>query len=132
MAETLHARVRGAHRSEWGDFLLGEGYRLLAEWACPMPEGEAPERRGPRTSQPCAWVRAVGLRSMRMPTPVTVREVLDIFRMKTAPAFEVALSLGAILAGCDEQFHEVLRLFSESLGIAYQIRDDLDDLRSPA
>ena len=68
---------------------------------------------------------------MRTPTPLTVAEVLDIFRMKTAPAFEVALSLGAILAGCDEQVHEVLRQYSESLGIAYQIRDDLDDLRSP-
>ncbi len=51
--------------------------------------------------------------------------------MKTAPAFEVALRLGAILADCDEQIHDVLRRYSESLGIAYQIRDDLDDLRSP-
>ena len=51
--------------------------------------------------------------------------------MKTAPAFEVALRLGAILAGCDEQVHDVLRRYSESLGIAYQIRDDLEDLRLP-
>ena len=57
--------------------------------------------------------------------------MLDIFRMKTSPAFEVALNLGAILAGCDEQVAGVLKQYSESLGIAYQIRDDLDDLRSP-
>jgi len=60
-----------------------------------------------------------------------VQAVLDIFRMKTAPAFEVALSLGAILAGCDEQVGTVLKAYSEALGIAYQIRDDLEDLRSP-
>ncbi|NLH44291.1 MAG: polyprenyl synthetase, partial [Planctomycetes bacterium] len=69
---------------------------------------------------------------MRSPRSLPVAEVLDIFRMKTAPAFEVALSLGAILADCDEQVHAALARYSESLGIAYQIRDDLDDLRSHA
>jgi geranylgeranyl pyrophosphate synthase len=47
--------------------------------------------------------------------------------MKTAPAFEVALRLGALLGGADEETHEVLRKYSESLGIAYQIQDDLED-----
>jgi geranylgeranyl diphosphate synthase, type II len=58
--------------------------------------------------------------------------VLDIFRKKTAPAFEVALRLGAAYAGSDEDVHGVLSRFSESLGIAYQIRDDLEDLESAA
>jgi geranylgeranyl pyrophosphate synthase len=57
--------------------------------------------------------------------------VVEIFRMKTAPAFEVALRLGAILADCDDKIGEVLKQYSDSLGIAYQIRDDLEDLRSP-
>src|SRR5262249_39062315 len=47
----------------------------------------------------------------------------------TAPAFEVALRLGACLGGADEETHEVLRKYSESLGIAYQIKDDLEDCR---
>ena len=70
-----------------------------------------------------AWARA--------PRPLTVDQVLEVFRMKTAPAFEVALRLGAILAGCDDRVGSVLKQYSESLGIAYQIRDDLEDLRSP-
>jgi geranylgeranyl pyrophosphate synthase len=70
-----------------------------------------------------AWARA--------PKPLAVPAVLDIFRMKTAPAFEVALSLGAILAGWDEQVGAVLKAYSDALGIAYQIRDDLEDLRTP-
>ena len=70
-----------------------------------------------------AWSRA--------PRPLAVQAVLDIFRMKTAPAFEVALSLGAILAGCDDQVAGVLKAYSAALGIAYQIRDDLEDLYSP-
>ena len=64
---------------------------------------------------------------MRAPLPLAPREVLDIFRLKTAPAFEVALRVGAIAAGAGDALAEVLARFSESVGIAYQIRDDLDD-----
>ena len=53
--------------------------------------------------------------------------MLDIVRQKTAPAFEVALRLGAHYAGADEETHAILSTYSESLGIAYQIRDDLED-----
>jgi len=54
-------------------------------------------------------------------------EILEIFRMKTAPAFEVALRLGACLGGADSEIHEVLQKYSEALGLAYQIADDLED-----
>jgi len=53
--------------------------------------------------------------------------VLDIFRRKTAPAFEVALHLGAIYAGCQQAMLDVLSRFSQALGVAYQIRDDIED-----
>jgi geranylgeranyl pyrophosphate synthase len=53
--------------------------------------------------------------------------VLNIFRQKTAPAFEVALRLGAIYAGRHEPVSEALGAYSEALGIAYQIRDDIED-----
>jgi geranylgeranyl pyrophosphate synthase len=54
--------------------------------------------------------------------------VLDIFRRKTAPAFEVALRIGGALANADDDVREVFARYSEALGIAYQIRDDIDDL----
>jgi geranylgeranyl diphosphate synthase type II len=57
-----------------------------------------------------------------------VAEVLHIFRQKTVPAFEVALQLGAALAGADRELLAVLTAFSDALGVAYQIRDDLEDL----
>jgi len=53
--------------------------------------------------------------------------VLNVFRQKTAPAFEVALRLGAICAGADEGVEQSLKRFSEAMGVAYQIRDDLED-----
>jgi geranylgeranyl pyrophosphate synthase len=129
--KTLHSEYGVPIALNIGDFLLGEGYRLLVE-----TDGSATRKaklmraavQGHRTlclgqGSELAWARA--------PRPLSVQAVLDIFRMKTAPAFEVALSLGAILAGCDEQAGTVLKAYSEALGIAYQIRDDLEDLGSP-
>src|SRR5881398_2187758 len=66
----------------------------------------------------------------RAPQPLSQTQVLDIFRKKTAPAFEVALRLGAIYAGEHEEVADALGAYSEALGIAYQIRDDLNDLGS--
>jgi geranylgeranyl pyrophosphate synthase len=63
----------------------------------------------------------------RKPEPLASMQVLEIFRQKTAPAFEVALRLGAFLGDADEETHEVLRKYSEALGIAYQVKDDLED-----
>jgi geranylgeranyl diphosphate synthase type I len=40
----------------------------------------------------------------------------------------VALLLGAYYGGCDQQTADIVSRYSESLGIAYQIRDDLDDI----
>ena len=66
---------------------------------------------------------------MRSPVPMKAVEVLDIFRSKTAPAFEVALQMGAVFAGVDvhAEVKDTIHAYSEALGIAYQIRDDLSD-----
>ena len=53
--------------------------------------------------------------------------MLEIFRLKTAPAFAVALLLGAVHAGRLDEVEDALNAFSEAIGVAYQIRDDLDD-----
>jgi geranylgeranyl pyrophosphate synthase len=59
---------------------------------------------------------------------LTPAEVVDIFRLKTSPAFEVALRIGAIAAGAGSELVEALRRYSEAIGIAYQLRDDVEDL----
>lgn len=129
--QSLHSQYGIPIALNIGDLLLGEGYRLLVE--TDGSDGRKAKLlraavQGHRTlclgqGRELVWARA--------PRPLTVDEVLEIFRMKTAPAFEVALSLGAVLAGCDDHVSGVLKHYSESLGIAYQIRDDLEDLRRP-
>ena len=46
-----------------------------------------------------------------------------------APAFDVALQMGAILAGADPATRAALSKFSSAIGVAYQVADDLEDCR---
>ena len=113
-----------------GDLLIGEGYRLLgaceisAEQRAAMilvaAEGQRELSRGQGAE--LVWAR--------QPDVLTSLQVLDIFKKKTAPAFEVALRIGALFAGVEthDAVRDVLHAYSEALGIAYQIRDDLADL----
>jgi geranylgeranyl diphosphate synthase type II len=125
--KTLHAEYGVPVALNVGDLLIGEGYRLLAscklsaEQKCEMlrvaAEGQRELCRGQGTE--LDWNRAPGVL-----TPV---QITEIFRRKTAPAFEVALRLGAIAADRREECEEVITGYSAALGIAYQIRDDLSD-----
>jgi geranylgeranyl diphosphate synthase type II len=125
---TLHEEYGVPVALNVGDLLLGEGYRLIAE------SGASPEVLGEMIRVAAAGHRTLCLGQgaelcwARDPKPLSSIEVLDIFRKKTAPAFEVALRLGALYAGAGEDVADVLVSYSEALGIAYQIRDDLDDL----
>ena len=115
-----------------GDFLIGEGYRLLAEsdFAPEVRAGmTAIAARGHRTlclgqGEELAWARS--------PRPLGSQQVLQIFRQKTAPAFGVALELGAACARAEPEVFDRLRAYSDALGVAYQIRDDLDDFEPSA
>ena len=125
--DTLHVEVGVPVALNAGDFLLGEGYRLIAELSVDpairvrmlsaASEGHLMLARG--QGRELLW--------SRNPVPLPSTEVLDLFRQKTAPAFDVALRLGAFLGGADEETHDVLRKYSESVGIAYQVKDDLED-----
>jgi geranylgeranyl pyrophosphate synthase len=110
-----------------GDFLLGEGYRLIGE--LDVADGVKVNMLRAAAAGHLSLSRGQGaeLCWTREPKVLSSLEVLDIFRRKTAPAFEVALRLGVYLGGADKEVHEILTEYSEALGIAYQIRDDLED-----
>jgi geranylgeranyl diphosphate synthase, type II len=128
--KTLHEEHGIAVALNVGDLLIGEGYRLIA--ACKISAEQKAEMFAVAAQGQRQLCRGQGaeLCWMRNPGPLTSLQVLDIFRSKTAPAFEVALRLGALYAGTEphEEVGEVLGAYSEALGIAYQIRDDLSDL----
>ncbi len=127
-APTLHSEVGVPVALNVGDFLLGEGYRLLGELDLDpsvqvgllqaAAAGHVTLSRGQGAE--LLWTS-----DPKQPLPSL--EVLRIFSQKTAAAFEVALRMGGCLAGADAATFDVLAKYSDALGIAYQIRDDLED-----
>ncbi len=129
---TLHAELGVPVALNLGDLLLGEGYRLIAALGAPPPAMAAMLAEAARGHVTLARGQGAELEWMRDPRPLPALEVLSIFRQKTAPAFEVALRLGAYLSGATPEIHAVLTEYSEALGIAYQIADDLEDFSAGA
>src|SRR5688572_6587499 len=111
-----------------GDLLLGEGYRLLA--GCGAPPATVAElvRIASAGHRELCLGQGTELAWMQNPSALAADQAIEIFRRKTSPAFQVALGIGAALAGAPPETQEVLRDYSDALGIAYQIRDDLEDL----
>jgi geranylgeranyl diphosphate synthase, type II len=125
---TLHAEHGVPVALNVGDLLIGEGYRLLADNPLSgsiratlikvASEGQRELCRG----------QGAELLWNNHPVALASTQVLEIFRSKTSPAFEVALKIGAALAGKLDDTADALHDYSEALGIAYQIHDDLDDI----
>ena len=124
---TLHVEHGEAVALNVGDFLLGEGYRLIAEVEAPAEVKVEMLRTAAEGHVTLSRGQGAELIWARDPEPLDSMAVLEIFRQKTAPAFEVALCLGALYGGANDEVHEVLGKYSESIGIAYQVRDDLED-----
>ncbi|MBN1442017.1 MAG: DUF116 domain-containing protein [Planctomycetes bacterium] len=133
--ETLHRRHGVPVALNAGDFLLGEGYRLLSESSAPAEIRSEMIRVAARGHRLLSLGQGAELCWAARPRPLSSRNVLDIFRQKTSPAFEVALSLGVLYAsrkeglrGRAETIRSLVERYSQALGVAYQIRDDLGDL----
>ena len=130
--ETLHTEYGVPIALNVGDLLLGEGYRLLGELGPSLAGGDVRAdlmRTAAAGHVTLSRGQGAELLWARAPRPLSSLEVLGIFREKTAPAFEVALRLGALFAGADADVMDVLGPYSEALGIAYQIRDDIEDFK---
>jgi geranylgeranyl pyrophosphate synthase len=117
-----------------GDLLIGEGYRLIAESGYSADQCAHMLRIAAQGQRKLCVGQGAELLWARSPKPMASVEVLDVFEKKTAPAFAVALHLGALAAGSDAhaEVARVLEQYSRSLGIAYQIRDDLQDYTGEA
>lgn len=119
---TVHATCGVPVAINVGDYLLGQGYRILS--TC---ESKALLSAVAEAHVSLCRGQGMELDWSKNPHSFTLDFVLDIFRNKTVPAFEVSLLLGLICAGDDEQLRKVFQTYSTALGIAYQLLDDIED-----
>ncbi len=128
---TLHKKLGVPIALNVGDSLIGLGYSLIAnagelssDLKIKMFEAATKAHKDLCEGQG----DELFLRnSKKMPSP---EKIIEIFKKKTSPAFEVALVLGALCASCEDSVCKLLAEFSESLGVAYQIKDDIEDFQS--
>jgi geranylgeranyl pyrophosphate synthase len=125
---TLHAEHGVPVALNVGDLLIGEGYRLLADSDVRADYRVSMLKIAAEGQRELCRGQGAELLWNNHPVALSSTQVIEIFRSKTAPAFEVALKVGAALSGRLDEVEEALHEYSEALGIAYQIRDDLDDL----
>ena len=125
--KTLHEEYGVAIALNVGDWLLGEGYRLISELELSGDVRAEMLKVATQGQRRLCQGQGTELAWARNPVPLQSQQTLEIFSRKTSPAFEVALQLGALFAGRDESVAKVLKEYSDSLGIAYQIQDDLQD-----
>jgi geranylgeranyl pyrophosphate synthase len=126
--ETVHKKHGIPVAINLGDLLIGEGYRLISE--CSLD---------PVVMKACIIIISSGHRLMsegqgaeliarRNNEILSVNEVINIFRSKTAEAFRVSLLTGAVAGGADNGSVTILEEFSYLIGTAYQLKDDLEDI----
>ncbi|VAW16808.1 Geranylgeranyl diphosphate synthase [hydrothermal vent metagenome] len=112
-----------------GDYLIGKGYQCLS--SLPADPVELAECFRVVSSSHVNLSKGQGADILlnREIAEKTVDDVVQIFMQKTGEAVKVALLMGAILGGAPPSEIESLKAFSDWFGVAYQIRDDLNEFR---
>ncbi len=126
--QTLHAEHGIAVALNVGDLLIGEGYRLIGE--CAASDAQKTEMLLAASLGQRELSRGQGAELIwaNDPEPLEPWAGARDFPPEDGAGLRGRLQLGASYAGKLDEVGEVLHSFSEALGIAYQIRDDLDDL----
>ncbi len=108
-----------------GDFIFAKSFQLLA--------GCSEEVSRIIAAAALATAEGEHLELMRsFDATVTREQHEEIMRKKTAALFTAAAQVGAIMGGMDEEARVALATFSDNLGLAFQITDDVLDLEPSA
>jgi geranylgeranyl diphosphate synthase type II len=128
--ETLHRRYGVGTAINVGDYLLGLGYRLVARDRKEMGGDCAADILNKMADAHLKLSEGQGAELLwrdARDQSLAALDALKIYALKTAPAFEAALYAGVRLAGSAEEYEKPVAEFSKSLGIAFQILNDLKD-----
>jgi geranylgeranyl pyrophosphate synthase len=128
--ETLHRRHGIATAINVGDYLIGMGYRLVARDRRDLGGDCTADILNKMSDAHLKLSEGQGAELLwrdARDKSLTALDALKIYALKTAPAFEAALYAGIRLAAPADEYEKPVTEFSKSLGIAFQILNDLED-----
>lgn len=128
--ETLHARYGVPVAINIGDLLIGEGYRLITETTLPSDIIRDCFKVVSNGHRKLSVGQGIELMALKNHEILSTKETITVFEYKTSTAFKVSLLLGATAAGADPDSIALLEEFSRTVGIAYQIKDDIEDFKN--
>ena len=124
---TLHKKIGVPAAINIGDLMIGEGYRLYADLKLNARRITKMIQIASMSHCELSLGQGDELNWRNNPGYISSEQVLEMFSKKTSPAFDVAIRTGAVFSGLPETQCKHLQSFSKNMGIAYQIKDDIDD-----
>ena len=122
---TMHQRIGMPVALNAGDFLVGEGYRLFCHES--IPKNMMAEMVDQAAQAHCELALGQAREFELSQSAVTLEMCLETYRLKTSPAFRVAMNIGAIAAGKFNEYRDFFQRFADLMGVSYQLCDDLED-----
>ncbi|MBF0198348.1 MAG: polyprenyl synthetase family protein [Planctomycetes bacterium] len=110
-----------------GDYLIGEGYRMINECTVPADIKQSMMTIAISGHRRLCEGQGLELSWRQEPGYIKKNEILAMFQKKTSPAFDVALRIGAVYSGASQTIIDSLKVYADNIGVAYQINDDLQD-----
>ena len=127
--ETLHRQYGAGHAINIGDYLIGLGYRLIHAARELSPEVAIDVLNGMSTAH-IRLCDGQGAEMAFQKSPdwnLTPLDALQIYSLKTSPAFEAALYAGLRMANHPLANTDLVAQFCRHVGVAFQVLNDLKD-----
>jgi geranylgeranyl diphosphate synthase, type II len=130
--ETLHRTHGVGPAINIGDQLIGIGYKLVAAARTEIGAEAAVDILDRMANAHVRLCDGQGAEMAWQASPdftLTPLDALQIYALKTSPAFEAALYAGIRMAGSADAFDDMIPQFARHVGVGFQILNDLKDWR---
>jgi geranylgeranyl pyrophosphate synthase len=127
---TLHRALGVPTAINVGDFLIGLGYRLVSRESAALGAEVVSDILDRLADAHIKLTEGQGAELLWRDSRrkrLSAAEALEIYALKTAPAFEAALITGVRLGGDSRPYLKPIAEFARHLGVAFQIQNDLAD-----